>query len=1063
MASQNNEEIGKYINRADWQEDTDFVLKSLNDVYTKFKQVKDLKVDLGGASTFKTVGDAAGKLKVEMDELQKIEQQLIKTYEKRQAQTSQQALALTGEKEALRQKNVELKNTVIAQESANGSIRQMRAELNLLTQQYDALSKAERDSAKGKELQEKISSQSNAVKDLEFATQRYQRNVGNYQGSSKIIVDALSAVEKKVQDLKEKQQGLVNLSNSNPIGFKLGRSADELNQVNAQLKTSEKELTALNNITSDPKFFTLASKVGDARTEVRGFTRTLIQLEQEGLGNTSFAVQLRKQLAELTDQVADTREEIKAMSSDSRSFDQLSTSVSFLANTYQTFIGIQALAGDQSEETQQTIKKLVAVQAVANGLQQISEQLTQRGTLINKGYAFVQDLLATATDRSAAASLRLAAATKLLLGGLIIGAIVLIVLKMNEWAKAADEAGRKQKVLNDVSNAAADSYGKEKAELDILVGSIRKEGATRKDKLAALKELQEKYPGYFDNIKTEKDLNEQLATAYEKASQGILLKAKVQAASDLLSENESKRLKSEVAYRQRVNDLTEYYNDLLKAPHTGSDAGNSQVAKKVFDDGMKIANEEYAKNVKDIQETSAILTDAVQSAQTDIEKLGGTNGKGKDKEDNSAAEQLKKDLQAQFDIYKLQKERDANLLKEMSEDEKNSYDLRLLYLGEYLTVRQRLIADTAEFEKKINKLSNKEKEAIDKKSTNEQITVATEASKTLQKIEDDRAEHLRKLTSVDEQENTKMADAVKERVNEVIDAYKKEAKGAKDNEKQQEELAKQRNAAFKQLGDELKGLAFDLFTASIEREKNAIQGQMDALDKKKAKDIEVANATITNAQEKAAAIATIEARAQAQKEQLELRQRQLDEKKARFEKAHAIVDIIQSTVQGVLHAIKDFPGPGGLALAAVIGAVGAAQLARVISQPIPHYATGTMDHPGGLAMVGDGGRSELVVTPKGELYQTPSTNTLVDLPKHSVVLPDANTFLAMSRSVSDRALSYGSRGADPQVAALGRMEKNVVNAIKNIPQPIIKAEGKIKRWTKLNGGDSLEEFINKNF
>jgi hypothetical protein len=164
MASQNNEEIGKYINRADWQEDTDFVLKSLNDVYTKFKQVKDLKVDLGGASTFKTVGDAAGKLKVEMDELQKIEQQLIKTYEKRQAQTSDQALALAGEKEALRQKNVELKNSVIAQESANGSIRQMRADVNLLTQQYDALSKTERESAKGKSCKRKYPTRSRPLK-----------------------------------------------------------------------------------------------------------------------------------------------------------------------------------------------------------------------------------------------------------------------------------------------------------------------------------------------------------------------------------------------------------------------------------------------------------------------------------------------------------------------------------------------------------------------------------------------------------------------------------------------------------------------------------------------------------------------------------------------------------------------------------------------------------------------------------------------------------------------------------------------------------------------------------
>lgn len=36
------------------------------------------------------------------------------------------------------------------------------------------------------------------------------------------------------------------------------------------------------------------------------------------------------------------------------------------------------------------------------------------------------------------------------------------------------------------------------------------------------------------------------------------------------------------------------------------------------------------------------------------------------------------------------------------------------------------------------------------------------------------------------------------------------------------------------------------------------------------------------------------------------------------------------------------------------------QLATIVAQPIPKYAKGTDNHPGGLAVVGDGGKHEAV-------------------------------------------------------------------------------------------------------
>ena len=87
---------------------------------------------------------------------------------------------------------------------------------------------------------------------------------------------------------------------------------------------------------------------------------------------------------------------------------------------------------------------------------------------------------------------------------------------------------------------------------------------------------------------------------------------------------------------------------------------------------------------------------------------------------------------------------------------------------------------------------------------------------------------------------------------------------------------------------------------------------------------------------------------------------------------------------GALSRVKT-DGPTAYAQAIAVGITGATQLARAIAAPLPQYKDGTLDHKGGLAVVGDGGVSELVVEPDGTAYLTPSKSTVLDLPKHSQV------------------------------------------------------------------------------
>lgn len=129
----------------------------------------------------------------------------------------------------------------------------------------------------------------------------------------------------------------------------------------------------------------------------------------------------------------------------------------------------------------------------------------------------------------------------------------------------------------------------------------------------------------------------------------------------------------------------------------------------------------------------------------------------------------------------------------------------------------------------------------------------------------------------------------------------------------------------------------------------------------------------------------LEAKREQQRKQTERERIASERKRAQQQKAFDIANIITSTALAVVKQLAATPLPAGAPFVALVAAAGVAQLARAIAAPLPQYKHGTLDHKGGLAIVGDGGVSELVVEPGGKAYMTAAKATIMDLPAHTQV------------------------------------------------------------------------------
>jgi hypothetical protein len=1137
--------INEFFNLEDFQKQLDAVVKGVQSYIdlagkvpeirasmtdpTKIKETADATKKLAdnnkeAAEASKLLVDAQGKLADRTKDLTSNNQLLLDSYTKNQLALKQFAKdqsdlykayqnGLVSQNEYLK-KSAEIKDnqlelsTVQKQvvtslnnlekqsQSSTGSLDELNATLNIARQAYRALSDEEKASPIGEQAKKSISDLVDQIREEEKGIGDFSKNVGRYGES---LAAGFNQVSSEIDKLKSKQKELSQQQANDPSGFatrggemqivRVTNAIDQLNQVqNISLKTGQSYNTTL-----------------------RQLEKSYVDLAASGEQSNEFLNQFKEFIAQSKQEAGNLTKEIKALSSETRGFDLLTGAVTTLAAGFELGAGASALFGEKNEDIERSIKKLIAIQSVARGIQELAKQATEKTTLAGKAYNFVLQQGSILLDKGSTSAQKFGAALKGIVIFAIIGAIITLIQKFSQSAEASkeltnelDDLGRQSEEVTkqiELLNRQA-AYLKQLGDITIdlnVTGNYEQQILKAQSDFIA---LQESIGGTSDLIEKATKINDKaFADFLENASASTIeLVDKFGQIKDLpaslveeLSNKDKKLVETAKKTNQALFDLQISLGDKQKQQFIAGanirlitanqeekiESEKIEALAKLSDKERKDALELFKfrqgllieEQKRLVQTNTGKPRDNARIKQAELEKemikqvafFELSQGQAQrnalnarlagnlisQSEYNSELLKLDKITSAQRLLIEQKKNKDISnidfdrlydiksfaadeqaiilnsaketselLIKQDAEEQAKRQQLKIDNLNKSFAASQKAITDQASFESVRLSKQFKEgeitKEQYEKKKTDIEV-------KARRKSLEDEVKHATSLALI---ANLSAEDQLKayEELNTALAGLRQ--LDVEDNERTEEQKRAEVQKTLGYIG-EYSGKVTDIISgfigAAADKEKNRLQDQIDKLEETKAKDIEVANQTITNEQDKADTIAVINARADAKKEQLQLKQRQADERKARFDKAAAIAKIIVDTAKAVVEALPNIP------LAVATGIIGAAELALAIATPIPKFAKGGVT-PGGPVMVGDGGKHEAARLPDGTILKTPDVSTIWDLPKGTVIDPDFNKMM-ISATLTGVPEFKQSTSSDHTARAVGKMERSIVKAI----------------------------------
>ena len=422
----------------------------------------------------------------------------------------------------------------------------------------------------------------------------------------------------------------------------------------------------------------------------------------------------------------------------------------------------------------------------------------------------------------------------------------------------------------------------------------------------------------------------------------------------------------------------------------------------------KAAEEKRVKTLEELKKTHDAGKMSDEDYNQQVNYLNEATAQVKRNIEKKLAEDLKKVdedvLKHKEDLADEEVEKIANVAAaaQVLRDQQYQQDVKALY-DEY-TEALKVAVQKGEDTTKITELYNKKKETLDNQYANDTVQAQIDAINkelAVENLSEEEREQLqRELTQL-------TTDLAQQRA-------EQEKKSIEDTVKAEEDARKRRQESLQnwvqkagEAIDKISGLITAMYDNQIAKIEELLEAEQERYEKE-VEHIEYLAETGAITTEEAEIRKRDAAAATAKKqEELEKRKAQLEYKKALMEKVNSIAQIGIATALGIMQALAMWPP--NVPLSIFIGAMGAIQTATALAQPIKAYKEGTKGkpHPGGLALVGDGDKAEVVLY-NGKAWVTPDSPTLVDLPKGAEVYPDA-----------DKVAMFGPVGSFPRDRATG--------------------------------------------
>lgn len=198
--------------------------------------------------------------------------------------------------------------------------------------------------------------------------------------------------------------------------------------------------------------------------------------------------------------------------------------------------------------------------------------------------------------------------------------------ELNEWKKS----------ITDIDKASADYASNEKTRLESLYKAATDETAARKDRLKAVKDLQDLYPQIFSNFSAEAIMAGEAKDAYDKLSLSIIANARARAAADKIYENEKEILELEMQLereRQKFEDTKQDYIDKSEKAKATKDKNSSTVNGAALGDARELREQNVQTAIQENIQAGKIAADAEKRMRAAANAAAETAGKIKFLED----------------------------------------------------------------------------------------------------------------------------------------------------------------------------------------------------------------------------------------------------------------------------------------------------------------------------------------------------------------------------------------------------------------------------------------------